>query len=113
MRSAPPAAALTAARRARGPPEPCALPPVQVNDWQKDWVAFYAQQRLQPQMDMLEKGSGDREALELWSALQVSGAGRPAGRCGLGLARACGHRCALCFARPWEPPSLPPCQRPR
>lgn len=47
---------------------------MQVNDWQKDWVAFYAQQRIQPQMDMVEKGSGDREALELWSALQVSGA---------------------------------------
>ena len=45
---------------------------VQVNDWQKDWVAFYAQQRIQPQMDMLAKGAGDRDALELWSALQVS-----------------------------------------
>ncbi|XP_008153185.2 ketosamine-3-kinase [Eptesicus fuscus] len=43
----------------------------QVNDWQKDWVAFYAQQRIQPQMDMLEKGIGDRDALELWSALQL------------------------------------------
>nr|KAF6415703.1 fructosamine 3 kinase related protein [Molossus molossus] len=43
----------------------------EVNDWQKDWVAFYAQQRIQPQMDMVEKGSGDREALELWSALQL------------------------------------------
>lgn len=45
---------------------------VQVNDWQKDWVTFYAQQRIKPQMDMVEKKSGDREALELWSALQVS-----------------------------------------
>lgn len=43
----------------------------QVNDWQKDWVAFYARQRIQPQMDMVEKESGDREALELWSALQL------------------------------------------
>nr|XP_008535493.1 PREDICTED: ketosamine-3-kinase-like [Equus przewalskii] len=43
----------------------------QVNDWQKDWVEFYAQQRIQPQMDMVEKGSGDREARELWSALQL------------------------------------------
>ncbi|XP_004695567.2 PREDICTED: uncharacterized protein LOC101632315 [Condylura cristata] len=42
----------------------------QVNDWQEDWVAFYARQRIQPQMDMVEKGSGDREALELWAALQ-------------------------------------------
>ncbi|XP_062937046.1 ketosamine-3-kinase [Cynocephalus volans] len=43
----------------------------QVNDWQKDWVVFYARQRIQPQMDMVEKESGDREALELWSALQL------------------------------------------
>lgn len=50
------------------------LSSVQVNDWQRDWVMFYAQQRIQPQMDMVAKGSGDREALELWSALQVSGA---------------------------------------
>ncbi|CAD7668443.1 unnamed protein product [Nyctereutes procyonoides] len=43
----------------------------QVNDWQDDWVTFYARQRIQPQMDMVEKGSGDREARELWSALQL------------------------------------------
>lgn len=43
-----------------------------MNDWQKDWVEFYAQQRIQPQIDMVERGSGDREALQLWSALQVS-----------------------------------------
>uniref|UniRef100_A0A452Q7Z2 protein-ribulosamine 3-kinase n=1 Tax=Ursus americanus TaxID=9643 RepID=A0A452Q7Z2_URSAM len=43
----------------------------QVNDWQEDWVTFYARQRIQPQMDMVEKGSGDREARELWSALQL------------------------------------------
>ncbi|XP_047689033.1 ketosamine-3-kinase isoform X2 [Prionailurus viverrinus] len=42
-----------------------------VNVWQEDWVTFYARQRIQPQMDMVEKGSGDREALELWSALQL------------------------------------------
>ncbi|CAO2646496.1 Fn3krp [Lemmus lemmus] len=47
------------------------LSPGQVNDWQKDWVTFYASQRIQPQMDMVEKRSGDREALELWSALQL------------------------------------------
>lgn len=44
---------------------------MQVNDWQKNWVEFYARQRIQPQMDMVEKKSGDREALELWSALQL------------------------------------------
>lgn len=78
------------------------LSPLQVNDWQKDWVAFYVQQRIQPQMDMVEKGSGDREALELWSALQVRGAPpRPEGggrhsRCGhlgVGLHRRCTRRC--------------------
>ena len=50
---------------------------MQVNDWQEDWVTFYARQRIQPQMDMVEKRSGDREALELWSALQVSRASAP------------------------------------
>ncbi|XP_029456134.1 ketosamine-3-kinase-like isoform X1 [Rhinatrema bivittatum] len=43
----------------------------QVNDWQKDWVTFYTRQRIQPQMEMIEKESGDREALELWSQLQL------------------------------------------
>ncbi|XP_055448515.1 ketosamine-3-kinase [Psammomys obesus] len=43
----------------------------QVNDWQKDWVTFYARQRIQPQIDMVEEKCGDREALELWSALQL------------------------------------------
>nr|XP_033817244.1 ketosamine-3-kinase-like [Geotrypetes seraphini] len=43
----------------------------QVNDWQNDWITFYARQRIQPQMDMIEKGSGDREAQELWSQLQL------------------------------------------
>ncbi|NXM78414.1 KT3K kinase, partial [Serilophus lunatus] len=43
----------------------------QVNDWQKDWVTFFAQQRIQPQMDLIEKNSGDREAKELWAQLQL------------------------------------------
>ncbi|KAH1183417.1 hypothetical protein KIL84_004909 [Mauremys mutica] len=43
----------------------------QVNDWQNDWVTFYARQRIQPQMDMVEKNSGDREARELWAQLQL------------------------------------------
>uniref|UniRef100_A0ACB8EKH0 Fructosamine 3 kinase n=1 Tax=Sphaerodactylus townsendi TaxID=933632 RepID=A0ACB8EKH0_9SAUR len=43
----------------------------QVNDWQQDWVTFFARQRIQPQMDMIEKNSGDREARELWAQLQV------------------------------------------
>ncbi|XP_074168120.1 ketosamine-3-kinase-like [Sminthopsis crassicaudata] len=43
----------------------------QVNDWQKDWVTFYARHRIQPQIDMVEKESGDRDARELWSQLQL------------------------------------------
>lgn len=43
-----------------------------MNDWQQDWVTFYARQRIQPQMDLVEQRSGDREARELWAALQVS-----------------------------------------
>ncbi|XP_042739954.1 ketosamine-3-kinase isoform X2 [Lagopus leucura] len=42
-----------------------------VNDWQTDWVTFFARQRIQPQMDMIEKNSGDREARELWARLQL------------------------------------------
>ncbi|NWH95808.1 KT3K kinase, partial [Aegithalos caudatus] len=43
----------------------------QVNDWQSDWVTFFARQKIQPQMDMVEKKSGDREARELWAQLQL------------------------------------------
>ncbi|OWK59644.1 Ketosamine-3-kinase [Lonchura striata] len=43
----------------------------QVNDWHSDWVSFFARQRIQPQMDMIEKESGDREARELWAQLQL------------------------------------------
>lgn len=43
----------------------------QVNDWQEDWVMFYTRQRIQHQMDLLEKSSGDREARELWAQLQL------------------------------------------
>ncbi|XP_069510638.1 ketosamine-3-kinase-like [Ambystoma mexicanum] len=43
----------------------------QVNDWQSDWVTFYTRQRLQTQLDMVEKEYGDREARELWSILQL------------------------------------------
>ncbi|XP_069510637.1 ketosamine-3-kinase-like [Ambystoma mexicanum] len=43
----------------------------QVNDWQSDWVAFFARQRIQPQMELVEERSGDREARELWAHLQL------------------------------------------
>ncbi|XP_051490923.1 uncharacterized protein LOC127391811 isoform X2 [Apus apus] len=49
---------------------------LQVNDWQNDWVTFFAKQRIQPQMDMIEKNSGDREARELWAQLQTDTPGR-------------------------------------
>ncbi|XP_063077077.1 ketosamine-3-kinase [Engraulis encrasicolus] len=43
----------------------------QNNEWQEDWVSFYAQQRLGHQLSMVEKSNGDREARELWSQLQL------------------------------------------
>ncbi|NP_001086297.1 fructosamine 3 kinase related protein S homeolog [Xenopus laevis] len=43
----------------------------QVNDWHDDWVTFFGCQRIQPQMDMVEKTTGDREARDLWSQIQV------------------------------------------
>ncbi|KAJ6655047.1 hypothetical protein lerEdw1_006100 [Lerista edwardsae] len=43
----------------------------QMNDWQQDWITFFARQRIQPQMDMIEKNSGDKEARELWAKLQL------------------------------------------
>ncbi|KAF5903646.1 ketosamine-3-kinase-like, partial [Clarias magur] len=42
----------------------------QANDWQEDWVCFYAQQRLQHQLGLVEQSYGDREVQELWSSLQ-------------------------------------------
>ncbi|KAM9780570.1 ketosamine-3-kinase [Neosynchiropus ocellatus] len=43
----------------------------QNNDWQDDWVSFYSQQRLQHQLNIVEESYGDREARELWAALQL------------------------------------------
>lgn len=43
----------------------------QVNDWQDDWVTFFSQQRLQHQLNMVEKSYGDREVRELWAKLQL------------------------------------------
>ncbi|NWR26257.1 KT3K kinase, partial [Emberiza fucata] len=44
---------------------------LQVNNWHSDWVSFFATQRIQPQMDLTERSSGDREARELWAQLQL------------------------------------------
>lgn len=35
-------------------------------------MSFYTQQRLQHQVNMVEKSYGDREAMELWAELQVN-----------------------------------------
>lgn len=43
----------------------------QDNQWQSDWVPFYTQQRLQHQLNMVEKSYGDRETRELWAELQL------------------------------------------
>ncbi|KAM6956901.1 ketosamine-3-kinase [Aplochiton taeniatus] len=43
----------------------------QENEWQNDWVAFYSQQRLQHQLNMVEESYGDTEARELWTQLQL------------------------------------------
>ncbi|NWH92826.1 KT3K kinase, partial [Aegithalos caudatus] len=44
----------------------------QVNNWRIDWVSFFARQRIQPQMDLIERISGNREARELWEQLQLN-----------------------------------------
>lgn len=43
----------------------------QQNEWQNDWVMFYSQQRLEYQLNLVEKSYGDREARELWTKLQL------------------------------------------
>lgn len=43
----------------------------QDNQWQSNWVSFYSQQRLQHQLNMVEKSYGDRETRELWAQLQL------------------------------------------
>ncbi|NXG95764.1 KT3K kinase, partial [Loxia leucoptera] len=43
---------------------------LQVNNWRSDWVSFFARQRIHPQMDLIERSSGDRESRELWAQLQ-------------------------------------------
>ncbi|XP_075928899.1 fructosamine-3-kinase-like [Petromyzon marinus] len=42
-----------------------------LNEWQEDWVTFFSRQRLQLQLDMIEKDYGERETRELWSRLQL------------------------------------------
>ncbi|XP_046399527.1 ketosamine-3-kinase-like isoform X2 [Ischnura elegans] len=42
-----------------------------VNSWSDDWVSFYTQQRLGEQIRLVEEKTGDKEATELWSRLQL------------------------------------------
>lgn len=41
------------------------------NDWLDNWVDFFARNRLEVQIRLIEEKCGDREALELWSHLQL------------------------------------------
>lgn len=43
----------------------------QENDWQENWVTFYSRQKLEHQVNLVEKSYGDREARELWAKLQL------------------------------------------
>ncbi|XP_077996317.1 ketosamine-3-kinase-like [Glandiceps talaboti] len=40
------------------------------NEWCEDWMTFFARQKLQHQIDVIERTHGDRELIELWSQLQ-------------------------------------------
>ncbi|XP_043202059.1 ketosamine-3-kinase-like isoform X1 [Amphibalanus amphitrite] len=42
----------------------------QANQWCDDWVQFLARDKLEPQIAMIEREYGDREARELWPRLQ-------------------------------------------
>ncbi|KAG1655063.1 Ketosamine-3-kinase [Nymphon striatum] len=43
----------------------------QPNQWMDNWIEFFCQQKLQPQLHLIESSYGDREALQLWSELQL------------------------------------------
>lgn len=43
----------------------------QNNDWEKDWISFFARNRLQHQVKMVEENYNDRQIGELWSELQL------------------------------------------
>ena len=42
------------------------------NEWNEDWVSFFARNRLQDQLSLIESNYGDRECRDLWSQLQIS-----------------------------------------
>ena len=41
------------------------------NEWNDDWICFFAQQRLNPIIKSVEEKFGSRELIELWSKLQL------------------------------------------
>lgn len=43
----------------------------QKNEWKEDWVAFFAQHRLDHQMKLVEQNYSDAETRELWSELNL------------------------------------------
>ncbi|XP_019848767.1 PREDICTED: ketosamine-3-kinase-like [Amphimedon queenslandica] len=51
-------------------PTSCGLIPMP-NDWETDWIEFYARHRLQPQIDRIIKNYNNRKLVELWSNLQL------------------------------------------
>lgn len=40
------------------------------NTWQDDWPTFYTRRRLRSHLDLIEESCGDRDARELWPALE-------------------------------------------
>eukprot|EP00794_Sanderia_malayensis_P014106 gene14106-15580_t len=51
-------------------PTCCGMIP-QDNTWNKSWVEFYAQQKLQAQINLIQQEYQDRELEECWSELQL------------------------------------------
>lgn len=43
----------------------------QNNEWQQDWISFFARNRLQHQIQLIQKNYNDRQINELWSELQL------------------------------------------
>uniref|UniRef100_U3JZJ4 protein-ribulosamine 3-kinase n=1 Tax=Ficedula albicollis TaxID=59894 RepID=U3JZJ4_FICAL len=61
----------------------------QVNNWKSGWVSFFTRQRIQPQMNLIKRNSGDREARELWAQLQLK---IPSFFCGIEMVPSLLHR---------------------
>lgn len=43
----------------------------QNNEWQADWISFFARNRLEHQIKLIEETYNDRQVNELWSELQL------------------------------------------